>query len=79
MPIALLTLLDEIVSGLNRNRALRLAKRQGMFAFCAHAILEPDEMMIVEDARYDERFHDNPLTTGEPNVVFYAGVPIVDG
>nr|WP_236612900.1 GAF domain-containing protein [Cesiribacter andamanensis] len=48
------------------------------YSFCAHAILNPEETMVVPDARYDERFHDNPLTTGDPQVVFYAGVPVQD-
>ena len=48
-------------------------------SFCAHAILNPHDIMVVEDARFDERFEDNPLITGDPNIIFYAGVPIVDG
>ncbi len=77
-PIALLSLVDEnrqwnkSVQGTNKKEWER------EYSFCAHAILDPDEMFVVEDARYDERFHDNPLTTGETKVVFYAGMPLKD-
>ena len=47
-------------------------------SFCAHAIQRPDEIMIVEDARTDMRFSANPLVVGDPFIVFYAGVPLVD-
>lgn len=33
--------------------------------------------MTVDDARADPRFATNPLVTGEPNIRFYAGAPIV--
>ncbi|GAB2618522.1 hypothetical protein GCM10026987_15140 [Belliella aquatica] len=47
------------------------------FSFCAHAIHTPNQPFVVEDARQDERFSGNPLTEDDPNVIFYAGIPLV--
>ncbi|AZQ65537.1 GAF domain-containing protein [Flammeovirga pectinis] len=46
-------------------------------SFCGHALNNPGEIMIVEDARLDERFYDNPFVVEDPHVLFYAGVPLV--
>ena len=34
--------------------------------------------MVVPDSRKDQRFWNNPFVTGEPHIVFYAGMPLVD-
>jgi diguanylate cyclase (GGDEF)-like protein/PAS domain S-box-containing protein len=46
-------------------------------AFCAHALLNPRQALVVRDATTDDRFADNPLVVGPPGIRFYAGVPII--
>ncbi len=45
-------------------------------SFCGHTILQR-EPLVINDARQDHRFADNPLVTGDPYVRFYAGFPLI--
>ena len=47
-------------------------------AFCTYAIQNPYEVLIINDARNDDKYKNNPYVKGEPHIAFYAGVPLVN-
>lgn len=76
-PIALLTLIERDVQWFGGKVGIAGDQTSRDVAFCAHAILRPNELLVVEDATADERFRENELVTGGPKIRFYAGAPLV--
>ena len=78
VPIALITFIDEKRQWFKSHWGTDITENLRALSFCTHAIASDDEIMIVSDARTDDRFADNPMVTGPTQVRFYAGVPLVN-
>ncbi len=77
-PVSLLSLVDATRQWFKARRGIESPELSREDAFCAHAILGRD-VMVVPDAHTDARFAANPLVLGPPNIRFYAGAPLLTG
>lgn len=77
MPMGSVTLIDADRQWFKARIGLDQSETPREVAFCAHAILEPDQLLVVPDAQHDQRFSDNPYVTGDPGIRFYAGAPLL--
>jgi serine phosphatase RsbU (regulator of sigma subunit)/anti-anti-sigma regulatory factor len=77
MPIATVSLVDTDRQWFKARRGIDAEQTPRAISFCAHAILEPANLLIVEDALLDARFANNPLVRQQPKIRFYAGAPLV--
>ena len=74
-PTALITFIDHDTQYIKFKQAFKYDTTLRQNAFCHH-VIENEDIMVVPDAMLDERFVNNPLVTGDPNIRFYAGSPL---
>ncbi len=76
--ISLISLVDENRQWFKSRIGLNITETERKHSFCSVAIEDKNNVMVVPNAKLDERFKNNPLVTGDPSIVFYAGAPVVD-
>ena len=77
-PIAVVAIMDADRLWFKSKLGLDIPQLDREIAFCAHAIMRPQESMVIPDLSSDQRFSENPLVANAPHLRFYAGAPILD-
>jgi len=75
VPIAMINFIDRENQWCLSSHGIAQDRSSREVSFCARAIQQKD-VMVVSDAREDERFADNPFVTDDPHIRFYAGAPL---
>ncbi len=80
VPMAFVSLIDSDRQWFKARCGLSGESSARNISFCSHALLQSDPL-VVPDTQQDQRFFDNPFVTEDPNIRFYAGVPLstIDG
>ena len=76
MPVALVSLVAEDRQWFKAQIGFPHCETDLNSSVCAHALAQPDELLIIPDLTTDPRTSANPLVTGDPFIRFYAGAPL---
>lgn len=77
VPMSTITLIDADRQWFKAFKGMKERESPRETSFCGHTIVSSDDLFEIKDALNDERFSDNPLVHGYPNIRFYAGVPLI--
>lgn len=76
-PMSLITMVDKERTWHKSKYGFDIKEVNRKDSFCQHALTNPSEILVVEDALLDSKFKDNPFITGDNGIRFYAGAPLV--
>ena len=77
VPTAMISLVDEKRLWFKSRIGIADQQISRDAGFCAHTILQPNQVFEIRDADLDPRFADNALVKSEQRIRFYAGAPLV--
>lgn len=75
--IALISLINEDTQWVLSRQGWDVTDLPRDQSICAHVLLNPTQPLLIENAKESVDFGDHPMVTQVPNVVFYAGFPLV--
>ncbi len=76
VPVAIIGLIDERRQWYKAQTGLEITEVPRNESFCTH-FLERPEVVVIEDASRDARFHDHPAVLADAGVRFYASAPLL--
>ena len=77
VPVSFITLIDEEKKTF-KAAGLPESEFDGYLMLYAHIAEHFSGSLVIPDLRKDKRFSDHPVITGEPHIVFYAGIQLTN-
>jgi len=75
VPVALISMVDSERQWIKSAAGVDVTETPRDEAFCSH-VVAGRQPLLIQDARNDPRFAENPLVVSGPKVRFYAGYPL---
>lgn len=76
-PISHISILDQDTQWFTAKKGIEGNSIPLSQSLCVYAMKQPDRITVVTNAARDSRFMNNPWVTGDANIRFYAGTPLV--
>ena len=76
-PMSMVSLLDESWQTVLASVGLRRMQPVRRDITVCHHTLEQNDLFVVDDMMMDMRFAGHPMVTGDPEIRFYAGLPLM--